>query len=560
MPCPNCGPYPASPDDPVPVSSLAPCDPEAVAAKSTVGKILGKTWADALPADKLVLLGRYGERLARFMENGYVIVEDGVARIVSKIALKTDELWVTYERNNPRAAVAGNPPDFNYMVAVDENGQCFVMPGRATEDSIAVWNFTKKLWEVRPAGSFPICVLGKLNGSPEIEVIGFEPLDPDDKTFENTQRCVKGLCGTGLVLLESRPAPGECFHCEQPVQCGTSVARALSLPPAELTENPVKVYGLINSEILGPAFREINLSGSGTPGPEGPTGPQGAQGLPGTPGSPGPPGPPGNTGPAGPQGVPGDPGGPPGPAGPAGPQGIPGPQGEKGLKGDTGPQGPPGADGSDGAPGPQGPAGPSGGFSNPSEADLAKLSTAAQFHEYLDTPVEITLAANNGDATDFFHTSSAAHNFTLKYLTGVGGAIAAPVDNATGKLVQVDGILLRLDVMSTDPQDVDTTTEEHSIAVSVNGRTLAKMVDADPAADAADAGGFLPRLSVLSSSTPCVAPWSAGANMTVMVTSVKYTSLPAGSQFTKYNAGKNTVRIWVLGFIVRRKVIPVFTP
>jgi hypothetical protein len=176
----------------------------------------------------------------------------------------------------------------------------------------------------------------------------------------------------------------------------------------------------------------------------------------------------------------------------------------------------------------------------------------------LDTPIDIT--TTNGDSTDFTHTSSAAHNFSLKYLTGVGGPITAPADNATGALAQVDGVLLRIDILSTDPQDVEgTATQAHSVAVAVNTRELAKMVDNDPAANAADSGNYLPRLSVLSSSVHCVAPWASGANMAVAVTSVKYTTTPAG-QFSKYNAGKNTVRIWVTGFLVRRKVIPVFTP
>lgn len=551
-----CDRYNSSPDDPTSASPVSPCDPSAVAAKVTAGKLLGNEWADTLAADKVVLLARYGDRLARLLGDGYLLSESGVVRAVSKVALKVDELWVTFERTTPRAAVVGNPPPFNYMVAVDENGVCYGMPGLATSDSIVVWNFTTRMWEPRSTGSFPICVVGKLDGSSGIELIGFDPLDHNDEDFETTQRCVKGLCGTGVLFAENQPAPGECESCDGPTECGTTVVRAVSTPEFEDTNNPTKVYGWVFSAYTGPGFREIvNLEGGaiGIVGPQGPAGVAGAAGAPGAPGAPGTPGqqgPAGAPGPIGPSGGEQGPRGYDGNMGPIGPQGPIGPTGATGPVGPAGPTGPAGADGAPGSSG-----GSGGEDFELRQSDLNLFYVSTQLHEYLAAPLDITTV--NGDSTDFTHTSSNSHSFALKYLEGVSGPVAAPADTSAGKLIQVDGVLLRIDVISTDPQDVEAgAAESHSVQVSVNSRPLVKLVDSDPAANAADAGAFLPRLSVLTTSTTCVASWNSGANMSVAVTSTKYTTLPAGSQFTKYNAGKNTVRIWVLGFIVRRKVIP----
>ena len=548
MPCPTCGPYPSSPDDPAAAASLAACDPDAVAAKVTAGKLLGKDWADALPADKVVLLARYGDRLARLMGNGLVMSENGVLRVVSKVALKVDELWVEYERPSPRAAVVGNPKDFSYMVAVDETGECYAIPGRPTEDSIIVWNMTSRKWEARATGTFPICVQGKLPGSDELELIGFEPLDANDGDFENTQRCVKGLCGTGFLFAENRPAPGECFYCEQPVDCGTTVVRMVSTPPYEATENPVKLYAWVFSEYTGPALREFVATGGvvGLPGAPGATGPQG---LPGTPGSPGAPGPPGPTGATGVTGAPGPAGGPVGPVGPAGPAGPTGPQGPQGLAGGTGAVGPTGATGATGSTGATGPAGSNGVTTS---TDLTKLSIKVQLQEFLPAPVDITGA--NVD------TTGASHAYSLNYLTSLGGPITNPAYSLAGVLSSVDGVLLRIDVLSTDPQVEEAVSATHSIDVTIASRQLVKMVDTDATAAGTDPGAFYPRLSTLNNSAHCVAPWAGGAAMGVVVTSVKHPTSPGGSQFTKYYVGKNTVRIWCLGFIVTRKVIPVFTP
>jgi hypothetical protein len=84
-----------------------------------------------------------------------------------------------------------------------------------------------------------------------------------------------------------------------------------------------------------PALLEIEMAGTGLPGPAGPKGDDGAMGAPGP------------AGPKGDQGIPGieGPPGPMGDQGPVGPIGLTGPKGDPGLPGATGPQGPAGPQG-----------------------------------------------------------------------------------------------------------------------------------------------------------------------------------------------------------------------
>lgn len=527
-------------------------DPNLLSANAATGKDLDATWANAVWADSMVPLGRFGSKLVKPRGTGWAWIENGLMFIRNTLVLKITNLWTTWVRPTPTSLpVPGDPPEFPFLTMADDNGNIRGLPGLRESDSTAVWNKTTRKWEVRAVSTIPFCVADAIPDANGLELVGFDPVPYEGDL--TSQRCVKKLCGPpGILIGTEQLTPGDCSDCDGPADCATLVVSTLGNPPED-----AQVYGLKYTTTGGLEF-VVAGSGSGI-GPAGPVGPQGPAGTPGTPGLPGQPGPAGSQGPPGPAGPPGPSGGEKGETGATGPQGPAGPTGPMGPAGPVGATGPQGTPGIDGATGPQGPPGPSGSFNNPSLDDLAKLSTAVQYQEFLASPVDITVT--NGDVTDFSATTGAAHSYALKYLTGVGGPIVAPADSADGKLLQVDGVLLRIDILSTDPQDVEAgAAGEHSIAVAIHTKTMAKMVDSDPAANAADAGGFLPRLSVLSGSVHCVAPWASGANMAVSVTSVKYATDPAGSQFTKYNAGKNTVRIWVTGFLVRRKVIPVFTP
>lgn len=530
-------------------------DPNAVTSNLT-GKTLDSTWANQKWADSAYLLTRFGSSLAKLRGTGYLFMENGVGFVKPTVSLSLDRIHADWYRPTPHSLpVPGNPSPFPLLVMADENGMPKGLPGLIDQDAEIFWDASEKKWSVRSIANRQMCVEEQLTDSTGLELVGFEPLEGEDAD-PTTQRCLKKLCGPpGLLVMDEVVTPGDCQDCEgNPTPCATMVASTVPDPASD-----GQIYGYKIDPVTG-ARSWVAVSSSSGVGATGPAGPAGPKGDPGAPGQPGQPGPAGSQGPAGPAGPQGPAGGPQGPVGPAGPAG---PQGERGLlgpAGPTGPAGPQGPAGVDGLQGPQGPPGASGSFSNPSESDLAKLSTVVEFHEFA-TPVELTATTGNGDATDYSATGSASVSYNLKYLTGVGGPITAPADSSVGKLSSVERVLLRVDYISTDPQDVEGTADNsHSIQVSAAGLVVIKATDADAAANAADAGGFLPRLSVLSSSVHCSVPWSSGAIMPVVVTSVKYPTLPAGSQFTKYNAGKNAVRIWFEGFVVRRKVIPVFTP
>lgn len=554
MPCPTCGPYPPSPDDPIPVTPLAPCNPDAIAAKTTVGKLLGKDWADTLPTDKIVLLGRYGDRLARLLGNGYLITEDGVTRVVDKVALRVDEQWVKFERTTPRAAVAGNPPEFSFMVAVDETGKCYALPGRHGERSIIVWtpdetHPSKGMWNVEPAGNFPICMKGQLTGAGGLELIGFEPLDPNDESYATRQRCVKGLCGApGLLIATSEEAPGVCHACEDEsdeVPCGATVISVLpTVALTEDTENPQKIYGLTFSEPKGIQLKEVTGVTGGVQGPKGDPGERGERGLPGTPGPPGPPGQPGQQGPQGVQGLPGDPGGPPGPQGPAGPQGPPGPQGPQGLKGDTGAQGPKGADGAKGDTGAQGPAGANGTFSNPSESDLAKIRTTTQKIEFLASPQEL-LSTTWGSASP----TIADVNFS--------SIVGLAFPDAT-RLVSIDAIIVQVNALSVDVQSDEAGT--HELVIGLNQRNVANQRRVQAAAvTTADLFPHIDNLMVSNQAMiPHVGTISTGALQTTIL-NTKFPTLPSGSTLPKYSDVKTCkLVVTLVAWVVTRNTSPTF--
>ena len=539
---------PTSPDEtPVPTGVL-PCDPSAVAARASTGKVLGLEWADTLPVDKAVLLARYGDKLARLMGDGFVRILNGVATVVDRVAINTGNLWVTFERPLPTMPIAGNPPPFTYDVAVDADGTVYAVQGLVGIDSIKVWNSTTKMWEIRPASTFPICVKGKLTASNAIELIGFNPLSAEDDNFEETTRCVRGLCGKGLVILEDKPAPGDCDYCGTPVQCGTSVARALGFPTAEATSTPQKVYGLVFSSITGPAFREITATsgtGGGTVGPMGPAGPQG---LPGSPGSAGPAGTPGIQGPAGPMGPAGPAGGLTGPKGDTGPQGPAGPAGPAGATGATGATGAAGMNGAKGDTGATGPAGPAGSsLSQPSESDLAKLSTRVQkFERHSD------VAVANGLIT------SASFSPAVVNLAALG-SVTFP-QNSDNDLVSIDGIVLQIQGHSVDPQTDEAGV--HVMSITINGTQTTTSGWVYPGT--MGVVGVFPQLDIIRICTELVVPHTGSlvaGNLAISITNTKFPTLPAGSVIPKYNhASSGGYNIVLKGFIVTRKVKPVYTP
>jgi hypothetical protein len=180
---------------------------------------------------------------------------------------------------------------------------------------------------------------------------------------------------------------------------GTAGAVTLSLAPGavvrSINDMTDRVRLVAGENIgIGAYGGMIEISATGTPGPQGPegprgmTGPEGPRGLTGAQGATGDQGPQGVQGPEGPQGAVGmtGPEGPQGPIGPTGAQGASGDQGPQGVQGPEGPQGPIGLTGAQGATGDQGPQGVQG----PEGPQGLPGSTGAEGPEGPQGPIGLT--------------------------------------------------------------------------------------------------------------------------------------------------------------------------
>ena len=548
MPC-TCGTPAPSPDDPIPLTVPSPCDQAVIDSVPATGKNLGTEWANALPVDKMILLGRQGTKLTKFTGDGHVVVEKGVARLVSSVALKTTALWHYGARVSGATYTPGDPKPHTYNVAVDSDGTCYAIKGLLDTDSFQVWNAETQLWEIRPASRFPLCVGAKVPMENGIELIGFKPLGADEA--EDTERCMKMLCGEGMVILDEVMAPGECKECPdgETVQCASYVARVLQWPDAEEEGTPsgdMKVYGMVFPAIGGPSFRLISTGTSSGSGVAGPKGDPGQKGDPGVPGDPGQPGRAGQQGPPGPKGDPGDPGGPPGPKGDKGDTGERGDRGLKGDKGDQGDKGEKGNTGEKGDQGIQGTPGTNGSFSNPSTSDLAKLSTQVQkFERHADLVV----------ASGTFASATP----TIAPINLLTATVTFP-NNSGNDIVSIDGLVIQVIASSVDVQADEAGV--HDLIIGANGTQA--VGQSWNFAGSMGVVGIFPRLDTIRLCNELVVPHTGNltsGNLVLTAVNNKFTTTPATSTIAKYGvAAAGAYQVIFKGFLVTRKVNPVFTP
>lgn len=545
--CPNCGLTHTCVDCPTVAVPVPRCDPGAIAAVTTLGKLLGTDWADALPASHMVLLGRVGPRLARLAEDGFLRVKDGVVSAVKRVAIQLDQQWVSFTRPDSSMAVVDTPPAYPYDVAVDKDGNVYALCGAPHEDSFKVWNSVSRMWEVRPIAAFPVAVKWMLPSADVIELAGFTPLSADGP--EDTQRTLTRLCGEGFVFQYELAAPGECRDCngtEYP--CKTSVATILPFPDGD-PGTPSRVFGLTFSDRDGPGIVDLATvtGGTGAQGPPGKDGLNGRDGRDGQDGSAGRPGTPGEPGHDGIQGIPGDPGG---PRGPKGDDGAKGEKGDRGLQGQRGEKGDPGKDGLDGSQGAQGEAGPpgaNGSIGTPSDSDLRKIYVPLQQFE---SSTDIILASGL--------IASATPTITPIVLTSVSG-LAFPDPLVGGVLVSVDAMLVQLEAESVDPEVDEAGT--HNLVISLNSRKACDITFTMAASIVA--ANIFPRLDTIRVFNDLRIPHVGNATsgtMGITITNTKFASLPASSAIAKYNdAQSGHYKVVFKGWFVTRKVNPLAT-
>lgn len=527
-----------------PTADAACVDPNLLSANSSTGKDLDTTWTNAVNADSMTLLGRSAKKLAKLKGTGWLWNENGWTFVRSFVPLSIKRLWAKWIKPTPSSmAIPGDPEPINFLAGVDSTETPFAIPGQKDTDSIMIWNHTTRMWETKSTTAFPLCHEGPLESAEELEILGLVKQNPENADYETEVRCVKKLCGTGIVVMDEVLAPGDCSDCNGPADCGSTTAHLLPYPPID-EENPDRIWAFKYTLEDGLRWVQVIQGSVGINGRDGVDGRDGRDGR---------------------DGIDGGGGGGFGsatinyealaaaldyskmPQGPAGVDGIDGQsiQGPIGLPGKDGKDGANGVDGVDGINGTNGSSGSI--VSTPTADELAAIYTLVQLQEYLGTPVLLNSATRD--------TTGASQTNVYSYLVSAGGSIADPVDSVAGKLSTVDGVLLRLDVLSSDPQDVEAgASATHSIEVAVNGRQSVYLISENAAANAADAGGLLPNVEQLSTSSQCVVPY--GPTLSVVRTSTKWPTLPAASQITKYNAGLNTVRVYVMGFLVTRKVNP----
>jgi hypothetical protein len=173
----------------------------------------------------LTLLGRVGNRMARFVGSGFIEVIAGKARLVQTLPLKVRYLWHEWVRLKAGAKpVYGEPLPHPFRVVVDAEGNCHAARGLSTSDSVTVWDHTKKEFSERPTGTFPQCVADHIPQAEELELTGYIPLENTDSPTLN--RCLKAFTGAGVIVVEQRSAPVN--GCGDPVN--VSVAKLLPLP------------------------------------------------------------------------------------------------------------------------------------------------------------------------------------------------------------------------------------------------------------------------------------------------------------------------------------------
>lgn len=491
------------------------------------------------------LLGRSGSTNAQLKGNGWIYQVNGVARVVKTVSLNVSHIWATYGSGPSNI---GPPLPFNYSVAIDKNGTAYALPGIPDRTSHVICDPSDRMWKVVPL-AFPPCLAKKLDEREGLQLIGVRHLEPganpENDEPDDTERCLEALCGNGLVWMDEVQTTGVYVDGDGEHPAAASVARTIEFPEAEDRNEPTKFYALGFSN-TGPGLYQISLIGGGAQGEKGEKGDPGLKGDPGQPGQPGSPGAPGQNGPRGDKGEPGPSGGPPGEKGDKGDQGI---QGERGPKGDQGPKGDKGDKGADGAkgdPGIQGPAGSSG-ISNPSESDLAKLSTQVpRFERHADLTISSGTFASASPADVVINLVTATVTF--------------PHATNGGALVSIDGLVIEVIAHSTDPQDDEAGT--HNLIIAANGTTAVKASWTYPGT--MGVVGVFPRLDTIRLCNELTVPHTgnvSSGNLTLDITNTKFATLPAGSVIPKYaNASAGFYEVIFKGFVVTRKVTPVFTP
>ena len=217
------------------------CDPNAAPATASSGSILEAKWTDACPTNGITLLGRIGNRLAKFCGSGFLRVVDGQTFLVEHIPLVVRQFWHEWFKDGVVSRL-GRPKTAPYLVVSNENGEAFLVKGIAGKRTHLLSDSTTQQWVPTPTDQVPIEVSRHLPAQDELELVGFIPNAVIGS--QAAVRDLKRLSGLGIVYLERQvtapvPTPEGCPECE--VDSFTYVAKVLTFP--EIVATPGEETG-----------------------------------------------------------------------------------------------------------------------------------------------------------------------------------------------------------------------------------------------------------------------------------------------------------------------------
>lgn len=223
-----------------------PSDDEALRSDASDGTTLASSWTDAgCYAEGVTILGRVGNKLARFAGTGFIALEAGIAKVVSSVPIKLATIWHRWWKpTHASSPILGEPLAYPYMAIADSSGNLHAIKGPSDENAVPYWDAATKEFAQKPVSEVALDRKGPLLRANDIELVGYAPIP--EAGDPNMVRPLRGLNGKGLVVLTEAATVDPACDCAPGVGV-TSKASTLALPVPAGDE----VYTLKYSTALG---------------------------------------------------------------------------------------------------------------------------------------------------------------------------------------------------------------------------------------------------------------------------------------------------------------------
>jgi len=215
-----------------PVCRICPTTDESLKSDNSEGTTLASTWLDSTcSVDEIVILGRKGDKLARFSGTGFIKIVDGLASVVKSVPLKVTQLYHNFWKQTPSSTpIPGDPLPFKFQVVADCLGDMHAIQGVPEKDSLTLWDASEKQFVQTPVEEIPKCVKGLLPRRTILEIVGYKHIPADGD--EDEIRCLSALQGEGIIVVKSVATVGDVCDPEGSM---ASVAEFLPTPTVTST-------------------------------------------------------------------------------------------------------------------------------------------------------------------------------------------------------------------------------------------------------------------------------------------------------------------------------------